>query len=139
MIILTKKLNIQLLLNGVTFGIFNLLGVLLLYTARESHVVTSFVLGLCMLFLNAWFYMIYCHKHGQELSHREKNLLGICYIGFLALCNILSENRLMAEDYVVELTSTGLLLQLAVVPFISCLITELLCKQDFILKEDDFT
>lgn len=137
-IFINTNLNVQLLMNGVTFGIINLLGVLLMYTARESHVVVGFVLGLSLLLFNAWFYMIYCYKHGKELTDKEKCLLGICYIGLLALSNILSDNRLMAQDAVVELTTTGVLLQLVVVPIISCLITVLLCKQDFILREDDW-
>ena len=95
------------------------------------------LLGLAILFPNTWFYMIYCYKNGSALTDSEKCLLGVCYIGFLAVGNVLSGNRLMTQEAVVELTTTGVLFQILVIPLVSCLVTVLLCKQDFILREDD--
>lgn len=78
------------------FGLANTLGVFFLYASRTDSTCICFTSGLLLILLNSWLYMLYCYRHGHELLDREKCVLGILFIEVLAICNIISGNRLIA-------------------------------------------
>lgn len=129
--------GLPLITRAFLFGLANTLGVFFLYASRTDSTCICFTSGLLLILLNSWLYMLYCYRHGHELLDREKCVLGILFIEVLAICNIISGNRLIAFETVPELTPTNLLFQLAVAPLVSCLVTILLCKQEFLIKEND--
>ncbi|WP_156779559.1 hypothetical protein [Desulforamulus reducens] len=81
--------------------------------------------------------MIYCYKHGHYLADKEKCILGILYIGILAVSNIISGNKLLFYQVALDITPFSVLMQLAVIPILSCMVTMLLCKQEYLIKEED--
>ncbi|GAB6178685.1 hypothetical protein JCM14036_00040 [Desulfotomaculum defluvii] len=128
------NVNNKIIAHAIFFGLINTLGVSIIHFSDKSLLFLT--IGMLLMVLNAWFYMIYCYKHGSHLEDKEKYILGSLYIGILALSNIISGNRLLATQVTVDVTPVNILIQLIAVPIISCMVTVLLCKQELLIKEE---
>lgn len=127
------NINKKIVAHAALFGLINTLAVFCLHFSDKSTLFLT--VGMLLVVFNAWFYMIYCYKHGSHLEDKEKYILGSLFVGILALSNIISRNKLFAAQVAFDMTPTNVLMQLILAPIISCMVTVLLCKQDFLIKE----
>ncbi|MEG6523681.1 hypothetical protein [Desulfotomaculum sp. 1211_IL3151] len=126
-------INKKIVAHAALFGFINTIGVSSLHFSHKSLLFLA--IGMLLVLFNAWFYMLYCYKHGSYLKDKEKYILGSLFVGILALSNIISGNKLFAAQVAVDMTPTNVLMQLILGPIISCMVTVLLCKQDFLIKD----
>ncbi|GAB6159152.1 hypothetical protein JCM39194_23520 [Desulfotomaculum varum] len=115
---------------GSLFGITNTT-VFLLLNNYNSH--WLMLIALAVLCCNAWIYVLYCHRNGSYLLLSRKIILGYLYVGVLCLTNLYCNNSLIGKT---NLNVYNILIQLIIVPAISCYVTFMICRLEELIKTE---